>query len=1137
MTVTDYTGSVAKPEFVANRDGQTVAEAVNGFVSSAARGLVGGIRLDIATAYFNLGGYQLLADSLDQAHSVRLLIGAEPHRSETRPRRLANESADPERAVQDRLRTALEQHQQGLTAERDLLGFAREIDSDTRRLVKWLRSEEVEVRRLADNFLHGKAFLVADQARGVIAGSSNFTRAGLAHNVELNLGNYTPHVVKQVNEWFDELWTEAKEFDLAALYEARFEPHSPYLIYLRMLWERYRDELEDEAEEDGLEIQLAGFQTHGVWRAKRILAKRNGVLIADEVGLGKTFLAGALIKEAALDNRQRVLVVAPATLKDGPWRAFRSQFMLPMELVSYEDLWLDRRLHPNATDIRLDADPNEYAMVVVDEAHNLRNPGTKRSEALRRLLQGSPPKKLVLLTATPVNNSLMDLYHQLGFFLRNDAAFADEGIPSMRNHFAQAMAKKPEDLSPEHLFDVLDAVAVRRTRSFVRRYYPNSRVPIRGKETDIIFPTPKVRRVTYRFDQVLPGFFEEFAWALDPDSDLDASPIDSESVKPLTLARYAPSQYRLKQDIETHEVQLAGLLRSGLLKRFESSPYAFARTCEGMAAKHDDFLELLDHGKVATGEALADWIATDSDDVDSYLEEHEDRIDDAEEYDLDRLRRHAAQDRETLLYFARRAREVTRDKDPNLAVLVEELAKIAQEAKSHGIGPEDARNRRKVLIFSYYADTVDWIVKHLKARAETDPRLADYRGRIASLSGSTGVPNKREVVWGFAPKTADAPAGEDEDRYDIVVSTDVLAEGVNLQQAGQIINYDLPWNPMRLVQRHGRIDRIGSYHSQVVIRCVFPNQKLDDLLQLEERLNRKIGQAAAAVGVGEVLPGQERREVVFSETREEIENLRKEDSTLFEQGGSRRGTISGEEYRQALRQAVDQGLREQIEQLPWGSGSGMALTSTEAAEPGYVFCLRVADSEKPLFRYVGPDDGGTPIADTLACLDRARPLAGADTPLVDMDDETYGGAFDAWDVARTDVVEKWNFQADPLNLAPEIRPALTKAAQIVRKHHPPDLAQDEIDSAIDTIQAPYPERTIRTISAAWRKSEDPKEQAANILAVIKDLGLERYQPPRPLPQITEEDVHLICWIALIPEKQPNRPDNEDRQRKETTDEN
>ena len=707
---------ILKPEFAVNRDDRSVANAVNGFVSFAATGLVGGARLDVATAYFNVGGYGLLADSLDLVRGVRLLLGAEPKPVERRVRVLGVESVVPARADRARMQNALENHEGDLATERDLLGFSFEVDALSRRLVEWLRSGKVEVRRLETRFLHGKAFLVGDGSHGVVAGSSNFTRAGLVSNVELNLGNYSPHVVKGVGEWFDELWAEAVEYDLAGLFEARFEPHSPYLIYLRMLWERYGAELLAEAEDEGApQIHLTSFQADGMWRAKRILAERHGVLIADEVGLGKTYLAGELIRIAALEQRQRVLVVTPATLRDGPWRAFRSQFLLPMELVSYEELMADRRLNPeHGTDHKLEAKINDYAMVVVDEAHNLRNPSTQRAEALRRLLGGSPPKKLVLLTATPVNNSLWDLYHQLGYFIRNDAAFADMGIPSVRDHFAKAMALNPDDLTPEHLFDILDTVAVRRTRSFVKRYYPNDTVTIGGREQTITFPTPRVRKVSYDLDAVLPGFFDRFAHALDPD-------IDPEDPESLTLARYAPSQYRHDQDLETHEIQLAGLLRSGLLKRFESSPHAFARTCERMAESHDAFLELLDHGKVATGAALTDWMATDTDDLDTYLDEQNDLLDDTTQYDIGRLRLHAARDRNLLRSFAQTARTVTPKADPTLAALINHLAAIAEDAQQSGIGPQDIRNRRKVLIFSYYADTVDWITQHLLHKKRNRP--------------------------------------------------------------------------------------------------------------------------------------------------------------------------------------------------------------------------------------------------------------------------------------------------------------------------------------------------------------------------------------------------------------------------------
>lgn len=1118
-----------KPELAVNRGGRTVADSLNGFISHAADGFVGGARLDIATAYFNLGGYSLLADSLDRVNGVRLLLGAEPVPPENRRRRLGEESVRPERAARTRLRRALEGHERDLAAERDLLGFSVEADGGARRLVGWLRSGRVQVRRLEERFLHGKAFLVADRSHGVVAGSSNFTRAGLSSNLELNLGNYSPHVVGRVGEWFDELWEEAADYDLAALFEARFEPHPPHLVYLRMLWERYGAELVDEAEAEGApHIHLTSFQTDGLWRAKRILAERNGVLVADEVGLGKTYLAGELIREAALDRRQRVLVVAPATLRDGPWRAFRSEFALPMELVSYEDLAADARLNPDhAVGARLEAKKiNDYAMVVVDEAHNLRNPSTQRAEALRRLLAGSPPKQLVMLTATPVNNSLWDLYHQLGYFIRNDAAFADAGIRSLRDHFARAMALNPDDLTPEHLFDVLDAVAVRRTRSFVKRYYPNDSVTVGGEETVIAFPTPRVRRVTYDLDSVLPGFFDRFAAALDP----EAGPGAPGGSGVLTLARYAPSQHRLDNDVDTYELQLAGLLRSGLLKRFESSPHAFANTCERMADSHGAFLSLLDNGRVATGQALADWMAADSDDMDEvheYLGTHAGVTEDADDYRVERLREYAAGDRELLLSFAAEARTVARSDDPTLAELVEQLAEIAAGAEAEGIGAADVRNRRKVLIFSYYADTVDWIYGHLEEAVEADGRLAPYRGRIASLSGRRGRAGKQEAVWGFAPLTADAPSGSDDDLYDILVTTDVLAEGVNLQQAGHIINYDLPWNPMRLVQRHGRIDRIGSFHQEVVVRCVFPDARLDDLLKLEERLHSKIKQAAASIGVGEVLPELAGRDIEFTETREEIERLRREDAALFERGGTARGALSGEEYRQELRRAVEQGLRAGFERLPWGSGSGMARPAALPAgsgggggsggRAGYVFCARVGDWPQALFRWVGPGggEGGEPSSDTLACLDLARPPLGPDTPRA-MDDRTHRGAFDAWESARADIVEKWNFMADKANLEPRVPPLLARAAEALRSHPPAGLTQDEVDRAVDSIRAPYPQRTIRTFRAALRSSEDPPAQAEAVHEVVRRLGLEPFTPPSPLPEITPEDVHLVCWLALTP---------------------
>ena len=1222
------TAPVGKPELATNRAGQTVAGVVSEFVRNAAGAYVGGAHLDIATAYFNLEGYDLLADALDQLNGVRMLLGAEPTPPENKKRRLGVESSVVARAARKRLNEALAKHEHAILDDWQLLRFAEETNASAKRLVDWLRSGKVEVRRLNDRFLHGKAFIIGTQTHGLLAGSSNFTRAGLTTNLELNIGNYTPHTVTQVQEWFEELWEAAEPYDLAARFEKRYEPHPPYLIYLRMLWELYGDELKKEAEEDfdGVpRIHLTSFQTDGVWRAKRFLAQHNGVLIADEVGLGKTYIAGELIREAALERRQRVLVVAPATLRDGPWKAFQGSSNLPFELVSFDDLAADERLNPRrARTHKLNvSDVNEYAMVVVDEAHNLRNPSTQRAEALRRLLAKAPPKQLVLVTATPVNNSLWDLYHLLGYFLRNDAVFATAGIRSLRDHFMQAMQLSVDELSPEHLFDVLDATAVRRTRSFVKSYYPGATIKVDGEEQTITFPTPRVRKVTYDLDDVLPGFFGRLAAALDPEN--------PDAPGALTLARYMPSRYRLDAEVESYELQLAGLMRSWLLKRFESSPYAFACTCRRMAKSYDAFLSLLEqHDRVATGEALADWLTTDSDDeeaVDQYMDANVSLSEPADLYDAASLAADAARDRDMLLAFAAEASEVERADDPNLAALIEELADIAAEAELEGIGDSDVRNKRKVLIFSYYADTVEWIYDYLLEAAASDSRLSCYEGRIAWLSGSSGGSNgdgalggKKLILYGFAPRTTGAPRGYD-DRYDVVVTTDVLSEGVNLQQARHIINYDLPWNPMRLVQRHGRIDRIGSLHSEVFIRCVFPDALLDKLLGLEERLQQKIAQAAASIGVGEVLPGQASVNINYSETREEIERLRNEDAGIFERGGTGRGVLSGEEYRQELRKALENSqLAEQIEELQWGSGSGMrageAATGaggggarggdarggggTARADAGvadggglggttracgYVFCVRVGDREQPLFRYVkypgapsagalsrealssgASSPGSSPpgvlspgatlsgasspgvlspeasalgegmnfgygsgavskeppvgfaappsvVDETLICLDHAHPPKGFATPRV-LSEQVAAGVFAAWEVARVDVVEKWNFLADKANLEPKLPRELERAAEILRSHAPTKLTRDELDRALDTICAPYPERTIRTFRVARKSSDDPGEQAEAILGVIEELGLQPYAAPEPLPEITEDDVYLVCWLAL-----------------------
>ncbi len=1078
-----------KPEFADNRELKMI-EALRGHLDWLQATYKDPVDMSIATGYFNPQGFAMLSDRLETLSNVRLLLGAEPIPPPVLPERLPG---DPRGEVLDtkRVREALAKNASGLGRDRDRLPFTESCDRALRDLLAVLRSGKIDVRRYEKAFLHGKAFIFSSD-EGYISGSSNFTAAGLTWNLELNLGRYDPTPVARVKKWFDELWEEAVPYDLAAIYAARFEEHEPYLIYLRALWERYKDELEEETPA-GTTIKLTTFQNDGILRAQRITDKYKGVLIADGVGLGKTFIAGEILRRALHEQRQRALLIAPATLRDGTWERFANRYQLFMECVSYEELAQDIQLGGDRPHLRQKA--NDYALIVIDEAQAFRNPDTRRAQALRKLLQGQPPKTVVLLSATPVNNSLWDLYYLLTYFVGHDAAFSDIGVRSLKDKFTDVVRVDPDELRPDAIFDILDATTVRRTRHFVRRYYPNDRVyGLRGEEILVRFPDPKVKAVTYSLDDVLPGFFEEFKNALAPE---DGPP-------QLTLARYSPKKYCHEPKEDLREAALVGLLRTGLLKRFESSVRAFARTAETMANAHDRFLEGLGKGVILTAQGLEEWDQLDSDEALAQLIE-ETGSETTEGYDISRLRKDVEADRDLLRLFAHKASAVRRKNDPKLEKLVEQLDQVLRQAEQDSDNEDDKRNKRKVLIFSYFADTVDWITDHLNDFFATEKRFAVYRGRLASIVGDEsrhGI-SRAEAVFGFVPISSEAPPGRDSDRFDVLVTTDVLAEGMNLQQCRHIINYDLPWNPMRLVQRHGRIDRIGSLYTEVFIRCFFPDKQLDALLELEVRVRRKLAQAAASVGVeSEVIPGAATSDIVFAETRKEIEALRREKGEIFENAGEDPCAHSGEEYRQELRKAMEV-YGERIRSLAGAAGSGFA----GGAQAGHFFCAKIG--ERVFYRFV-PREGGEITKDTLGCLKIVSCTEG--TPR-ELPRELAEAAYDAWMTARKDIFDEWTFATDPANLQPKIRPALRAAAEQLRKYPPSKMTQEEIDKALEAIEAPWGVRIEKVIREEMESSSGVAASEA-VVEKIRLLGLQPYKAPSPLPPIEEDDIELVCWMGV-----------------------
>ena len=955
-------GREPRHDFIDNLNGNTLAQALADVLGEmqgiAADGGIGepGLLPDevrIATAYFSPAGFAQVADHLGPVASVRLMLGvdlaAAPMDDQ---RRLGESNAQFERR---RMAEGLDRMDRALRLERDRLPFIRSSAQALRKLITALRSGNMEVRRYEKAFLHAKAWILtpgggADERpdglvrEGIIAGSSNLTGAGLTQNLELNLARYDAPVVEQGRQWFDALWAEAEPCDLAVVFEEALQPCMPWQIFIRVLWQLYGDEVEEDArQDDGL--PLTGFQKHGVTRALRLIRETGGAIVADEVGLGKTFIAGEVM-QIYHKRRQRVLLVCPAALRDSTWKKFLARYQMFAECLSFEELAKDIQLRdaqrPTADQEKLQRPLDEYQLIVVDEAHNYRNPDApSRAAVLRRLLFGQQ-RDVLLLTATPVNNSLWDLYHLVRFFVRQDAHFANRGILSVRERFDLAMREDPSNLSPDILYPVIDATTVKRTRQFVKKHYSRDTVPgPDGQPVPIVFPEPRAISVRYNLDDLLPGFFDRLEAALDPDSG-DA----------VSFARYRPDAFLRKRPDDDDEKRvedtrvedartraMVGLLRSGLLKRFESSAFAFRKTTGKMVGEHNTFLEALDAGFVVTTGFMKELSADDDAVFKDVLEGTEHRAD-ATLYDTDRLRKAVEHDRDILRELADEAATITPDRDPKLQALLDELVEIARQAVDEAADGTDEAQKRKVLVFSFFEDTVEWIRDYLKDELECHIGLAGYRDRMAVVSGSDelGDVSRQQAVQGFAPVSMEAPGGAEADRYDLLISTDVLAEGVNLQQCRHIINFDMPWNPMRLVQRHGRIDRIASPHARVLMRTIFPADRLDRLLNLEQRILDKLAMAAASVGVAAPIEGASHGHQVFTETRDEIEKLLKEDASLYERGGTAGAAQTGEEYRQTLRKALEAD-RERIVNLPWKAGSGMVRGNRR----GVFFCAVAGD--------------------------------------------------------------------------------------------------------------------------------------------------------------------------------------------------
>jgi hypothetical protein len=321
---------------------------------------------------------------------------------------------------------------------------------------------------------------------------------------------------------------------------------------------------------------------------------------------------------------------------------------------------------------------------------------------------------------------------------------------------------------------------------------------------------------------------------------------------------------------------------------------------------------------------------------------------------------------------------------------------------------------------------------------------------------------------------------------------------------------------MRLVQRHGRIDRIGSPHNRVFLRTIFPVDRLDAMLRLEERILRKLAMAAASVGVMRPIEHAPSGDQVFTETREEIERLLEEDATLFERGGTAGAAQTGEEYRQTLRKALAED-RERIVKMPWKAGSGLM----RGKDRGVFFCAQVDDRTYMRFikvdeSWIALDGEGVVLSEAGTCLRliECEPSTPRAVPVF-LEDRVY----DIWEIARRSIWQSWMLQTDPVNLQPKVRPLNQRVAEFIRANPSVDCDAARVSQALDVLESPWPRRE-ETLLRGWYASETfaGAEKAKELVDKILTTGIEPYRQAPLLPPIELDDVQLICWMAVTPQE-------------------
>lgn len=928
----------------------------------------------MAVGYFYLSGFEAIREKLDKVKNLRLVIGTRTNRSTVeelikghRTEKYITETLRKEQRLNEKQRKESVSHTE-LEYKNDLSYMEQNEDNRVGLSALWelIRDGRVDIRVYTRGVLHSKAYIFdapeGQMVDGVaIVGSSNLSISGLRNNSELNVKVTNQNDYQDVKKWFDQIWDESEPFseEMMDIVSASWvqEQATPYEIYIKTLFNLIKDRVQIKEHligDKGLFdfAQLFPFQRDAVNmtlnKLESHIGTQNGVFVSDVVGLGKSYIALAIISWYWSQRRKNTLVVCPASLKP-MWEMYKDAYQLNCHILSSSELYYkdgDENYTLNDNSL-LDG----YEVVVIDEAHNFRNPNTQRYRILAPYLHN---KKVVLLTATPQNKSVWDIYWQIKLFNQSDITDLNISPNNLKDYFTTY------ENNPRKISELLQNFMIRRTRNDIKTNPKYAKL-------NISFPKRILQTVDYQIDNTYKpsngsSMYDTIIDKLFKDNRKDRFQY---SIYALTsfLKDGTLKQSKKYQGLSHFGELVRGLLRILLFKRLESSATSFLATLKRIVIRNEFILKSIERRSVViTGKAEQLELFLDSDEVDSAKYK-------VSEYPIEDF------NKEKLITSIKYDIKILNEVIDLIQPIVE---KEENDAKFNQLIKQivEPHKNEKVLIFSEFSETVDYLYRRTK---EMYPDI-----EIQAISSSKmNSEEKMAVVRRFSPlsQTNNIGLNDGEKEIQILFTTDVLSEGQNLQDAHVIVNYDFHWNPVRLIQRIGRIDRIGSKADNIKVYNFLPDDNIESQLDLQGRVHRRINEihqifgSDSAILSNEEELNEESLFAIYSDQNDSILDVDGGISTIFDEAEKILNQLEADdpqEYKRIIN--LSDGIRSSRESETKGvfaflkAGNFSRLLFDDGTKEG----IEAIDTIIKLIHAV-PNDKGIPL-DAKTHADRMKPL-------------------------------------------------------------------------------------------------------------------------------------------------------------------